>query len=69
VCSSDLPARALALARLNLESQREAIDFVVMQRAAAAAGDAAAQTEVAALARQIGLHDARLGPASAGTAR
>ncbi|EWS52429.1 hypothetical protein X551_04788 [Methylibium sp. T29] len=42
---------------------------MVMQRAATAAGDAAAQTEVVALARQIGLRDARLEPASAGNAQ
>lgn len=53
--------RALALARANLQTQREAIDLVLMHRAARAAGDAAAQSEVAALARSIGLHDARLG--------
>ncbi|MBA3598742.1 MAG: hypothetical protein H0W40_15390 [Methylibium sp.] len=54
------PERALALARANLQMQREAIDFVVMHRAALAAGDAAAQAEVAALAERIGLHDVRL---------
>ncbi|WP_428423274.1 tetratricopeptide repeat protein [Methylibium sp.] len=54
------PQQALALARLNLQSQREAIDFVVMHRAARAAGDAGAQAEVAALARRIGLRDLRL---------
>ncbi|MDP1791741.1 MAG: hypothetical protein Q8L12_14310, partial [Methylibium sp.] len=64
-----MPARALELARLNLQSQREAIDFVVMQRAATAAGDAAAQAEVVALARQIGLRDARLAPGPAEAVR
>ncbi|HEU4459621.1 MAG TPA: tetratricopeptide repeat protein [Methylibium sp.] len=53
-------ARALALARVNLESQREPVDFVVMDRAARAAGDAKAQAEVAALAERVGLRDARL---------
>lgn len=53
-------ARALALARANLESQREPVDFVVMDRAARAAGDAAAQAEAAALAARIGLRDARI---------
>ncbi len=57
----DDPRRALALARANLQTQREAIDFVVMHRAARAAGDAAAQAEVAALAERIGLNDTRLG--------
>ncbi len=54
------PARAVVLARANLQTQREAADFVVMHRAALAAGDAAAQAEVQALAARIGLSDARL---------
>ena len=54
-------ARALALARANLATQREATDFVLMDRAARAAGDATARAEVAALARRVGLFDARLG--------
>lgn len=54
-------ARAVALARANLQTQREATDFVVMHRAARAAGDAAALAEVAELAARIGLRDARLG--------
>ena len=58
------PQRALELARSNLKTQREAIDLVLMDRAARAAGDAAAQAEVAALAQRIGLRDARLGPAA-----
>lgn len=53
--------RALALARANLATQREAVDFVLMDRAARAAGDAAARAEAAALAERIGLRDARLG--------
>ncbi|MBA3625093.1 MAG: hypothetical protein H0W48_11720, partial [Methylibium sp.] len=55
------PERAVALARANLQTQREAIDLVVMHRAARAASDAAAQAEVTALAERIGLHDARMG--------
>jgi len=58
-------ARALGYARANLQAQREAVDFVVMDRAARAAGDSAAQREVAALAAQVGLRDARLGAAPA----
>lgn len=54
------PARALMLARANLAQQRESADFVLMARAAHAAGDAAALAEVAALAVQFGLRDARL---------
>lgn len=53
--------RALALARANLATQREAVDFVLMDRAAHAAGDTAARAEVAALAARVGLQDARLG--------
>lgn len=53
--------RALAYARANLQSQREAVDFVVMDRAARAAGDAPARREVATLAAQVGLRDLRLG--------
>ena len=56
--------RALALARANLAAQREAVDFVLMDRAARAAGDAAARAEAAALAAGIGLRDARLGGSS-----
>jgi len=56
--------RALALARANLAAQREAVDFVLMDRAGRAAGDAAARAEAAALAARIGLRDARLGGAA-----
>lgn len=55
--------RALALARLNLQTQREPVDFVVMQRAATAARDGAALAELQALAERHGLRDARLGAA------
>jgi hypothetical protein len=57
--------RALVLARANLRTQREAIDLVVLARAARAAGDAAAEAEAVALATRLGLHDARL-PAPGG---
>lgn len=56
-------AQAVELARANLRTQREAADFVVMHRAAQAAGDAAAQAEVQALAARVGLSDARLAAA------
>lgn len=55
------PQRAVELARANLQTQKEAIDLLLLARAARAAGDAAAQAEVAALAKRIGLRDARLG--------
>ncbi len=52
--------RALALARLNLEPQREPIDLLLLARAARAAGDDAGVQQAAQLGEQIGLHDARL---------
>lgn len=54
-------ARALALARSNLDGQREPVDLLIMDRAARAAGDAKARAELAALAERIGLRDLRLG--------
>lgn len=54
-------ARAVGLARRNLQTQREAIDLVLLARAARAAGDAGAAAEAAALAAQLGLRDVRLG--------
>ena len=51
---------ALRAARANVEHQREPLDLLLLARCAAAAGDAAAANEARALARQIGLHDARL---------
>ncbi len=53
-------ARALALARLNVQLQREPVDLLVLARAAAAANDDAARREVKALMQQIGLRDARI---------
>lgn len=53
-------ARALALARLNVQLQREPVDLLVLARAAAAANDDAARREVKALMQQIGLRDARV---------
>ena len=52
--------RALELARLNVQLQREPIDLLVFARAAAAAHDEAARAEVKALMQQIGLRDARV---------
>lgn len=60
-------ARAVELARANLRKQREATDFVVMHRAAIAAGDTAAQAEVRALAARVGLVDARLAASGSGS--
>ncbi len=54
------PQRALALARQNVQLQREPIDLLVLARAAVAANDAPAQREVAALMQKIGLQDARV---------
>ena len=53
-------ARALSLARSNVQLQREPIDLLVLARAAVAANDDAARREVKALMRQIGLRDARI---------
>lgn len=52
--------RAVALARRNLQAQREAVDLVLLARAARAAGDAGAAAEAAALAAQLGLRDVRI---------
>jgi tetratricopeptide (TPR) repeat protein len=52
--------RALDLARLNVQLQREPIDLLLFARAAVAARDEPARTEVRALVRQIGLRDARV---------
>jgi hypothetical protein len=54
------PQRALELARMNVQLQREPIDLLVFARAAAAANDTAARGEVKALMQQIGLKDARV---------
>jgi len=53
-------ARALKLARLNAQRQREPIDLLIYARAAVAAGDSAARAEVRQLMQQIGLKDARV---------
>lgn len=51
---------ALALARLNLRTQREPADLWLLAQAGRAAGDAAAVDEARALARAMGLVDVRL---------
>jgi len=52
--------RALALARVNVQLQREPIDLLLFARAAVAARDEAARSEVKALLQQTGLRDARI---------
>jgi len=52
--------RALELARINIQLQREPIDLLVFARAAVAANDSSARNEVKALMQQIGLKDARV---------
>jgi hypothetical protein len=54
------PARALALARRNVERQREPLDLLVLVQAARASADAGALREAMALAERIGLHDQRI---------
>ncbi|MEJ8854159.1 hypothetical protein WKW79_06250 [Variovorax robiniae] len=53
-------SKALALARLNVQLQREPIDLLVFARAAAAARDEGARQEVKTLMQQIGLRDTRV---------
>ena len=52
--------RALELARVNVQLQREPVDLLLFARAAVAAKDEPARAEVRALVRQIGLRDARV---------
>lgn len=52
--------QALALARLNVQLQREPIDMLLFARAAVAARDDAARREVRTLLQQTGLKDARI---------
>lgn len=54
------PARALDLARKNVERQREPIDLLLLARAARALEDGDALKEARALYRAVGLHDARI---------
>jgi predicted Zn-dependent protease len=54
------PARALGLARGNVEQQREAIDVLVLAEAARASGELSAIDEVRRLKASLGLHDRRI---------
>ena len=54
------PRQALALARLNVQLQREPIDMLLFARAAVAAQDEAARREVKTLLQKTGLKDARI---------
>ncbi len=56
----DDAAAALALARRNLEKQREPADLLLAARAAAAAGDARAARALATLMSEMGVRDARI---------
>ncbi len=56
----DDPQQALALARVNVQLQREPIDLLLFARAAVAARDEAARREVRALLQRTGLKDARI---------
>ncbi|MEP7302292.1 MAG: hypothetical protein ABI699_12255 [Caldimonas sp.] len=53
------PARALELARGNVEHQREALDLLVFAEAARASGDPQAIEEARRLKASLGLHDRR----------
>lgn len=52
--------RALDLARVNVRLQREPIDLLLLARAAAAANDEEARSELRALMQKTGLRDARI---------
>jgi len=54
------PERALALARGNVEQQREPLDLLVLAESAKASGDAAAILEAKRLKASLGLHDRRI---------
>ncbi|MEO5881618.1 MAG: hypothetical protein ABIQ06_04325 [Caldimonas sp.] len=54
------PARALSLARGNVEHQREPLDVLVLAEAAKASGDGAAIDEARRLKARLGLHDRRI---------
>lgn len=54
------PPRALALARRNLERQREPADLLLLAQAAHAAGDPEGLGQARRLAEEIGVHDERL---------
>jgi len=54
------PAEALALARGNVEHQREPLDVLLFAEAARASGDAGAIDEARRLKASLGLHDRRI---------
>jgi len=54
------PARALSLARGNVEQQREPLDLLLLAEAARASEDAAAIDEARRLKAALGLHDRRI---------
>ena len=54
------PARALSLARGNVEQQREPLDLLLLAEAARASGDAGAIEEARRLKAALGLHDRRI---------
>jgi hypothetical protein len=54
------PARALALARGNVERQREPLDLLLLAEAARATGDAGALDQARRLKATVGLHDRRI---------
>jgi tetratricopeptide (TPR) repeat protein len=54
------PARALSLARGNVEQQREPLDLLLLAEAARASGDAGAIDEARRLKAALGLHDRRI---------
>ena len=59
-CSSSGAGAALALARGNVEQQREPLDLLLLAEAARASGDAAAIDEARRLKASLGLHDRRI---------
>lgn len=64
----DDAARALALARSNLQLQREPLDWWVALQSARQAKDATVLTEIESAIRAAGLHDVRLTAARPGSA-
>ena len=56
----DDPVNALALARSNLQLQREPVDWWVALQSARLAKDTAALTEIASAIHALGLDDKRL---------
>ncbi|MEP6969741.1 MAG: hypothetical protein ABJA49_04815, partial [Betaproteobacteria bacterium] len=59
------PQQALALARRNLELQREPLDWWIALHSAQQAGDDAAWRALDQQRKAIGLHDMRLEPSNA----